>query len=256
LRLYSYQNLEVPAGVELADAADVMDESEAFLFDRSFSAFSNIFRYRLLFDQGGWWIDSDVYCQLADVPQCSYAWAAQDARSTNGAILKFPARDPALGEILTDAAETGGQVSRWGQLGPDLLTMKLSPKSFEGHFGTTEDFYPVHWLETHFMWLPGSYRWVAKKCNGSSFVHLWASMLERLGVDLHKMPPRGSYLRALYDEAGFSGVLPELDDEEYRRTILSMKDYLGSDWVSPTSLQLLGYDVSAPQTGDHPFRQQ
>src|ERR1044071_2161409 len=75
LRLYCYRPVQVPDGVTLADASTVMDEQELFEFDHSFSAFSNIFRYKLLLREGCWWVDTDVFCLVDDIPDCAYAWA-------------------------------------------------------------------------------------------------------------------------------------------------------------------------------------
>src|SRR4051794_2405253 len=64
--LYTYDpNLAVPAGVQLLDAAAILDQSEFFVYDNepgrgSPSAFANLFRYKLLRDKGGWWVDTDV----------------------------------------------------------------------------------------------------------------------------------------------------------------------------------------------------
>ena len=69
--LYTFDaNLAVPAGVQLRDAATILDQSEYFVYENgpgrgSPSAFANLFRYKLLQDKGGWWVDTDVIC-LAD----------------------------------------------------------------------------------------------------------------------------------------------------------------------------------------------
>lgn len=58
--LYAYKHFDVPGGVELRDAKDILPEDRVFFYgDRagigrgSVSAFSNLFRYYLLHQMGG-----------------------------------------------------------------------------------------------------------------------------------------------------------------------------------------------------------
>src|SRR4051812_37214979 len=78
LRVFAYGAVDLPPGVEQEDARQVMPESELFEFSESFSAFSNVFRYKLLLEQGGWWTDTDVFCQSEEIPDCTHAWAPED----------------------------------------------------------------------------------------------------------------------------------------------------------------------------------
>jgi hypothetical protein len=126
LTLFSYDEIAVPAGIELGNARQVLPEDELFAFDRSFSAFSNVFRYQLLIERGGWWVDTDVYCQTPDLPACRYAWASECPDFINGAILRFPAGDPILRDLLAAARSVGTRVQQQGQLGPRLLTKHLA----------------------------------------------------------------------------------------------------------------------------------
>ena len=66
--LYCYQPIEnVPQGVQVRDANEILPESEIFLHRGIFGAgspalFSDIWRYKLLHERGGWWVDTDVVC--------------------------------------------------------------------------------------------------------------------------------------------------------------------------------------------------
>src|SRR5437762_1777139 len=148
VRLFCYDPIKVPRGVSLADASEITARNELFLFDSSVSAFTNLFRYKLVSKFGEWWIDSDVYCLKDDIPDCRYAWAHQDEELINGAVLKFPANDPVLHDINSAAHRIGRDITFWGELGPHLLTKYLTASQFDGHFGSRDEFYPIHWLET------------------------------------------------------------------------------------------------------------
>ena len=58
--LYTYNDLEnVPEGVILKDANEILPESDIFYFNETdIAPFSDLFRYKLLC-KGGWWLDAD-----------------------------------------------------------------------------------------------------------------------------------------------------------------------------------------------------
>src|SRR5271166_1966122 len=65
--------------------------------------------------------------------------------------------------------------------------------------GSTEDVYSVHWLETHFFWLPEFLYEVEKRIQSSSFLHLWHSMFRIMDINPND-PPFGSFLYKLYNQ--------------------------------------------------------
>jgi hypothetical protein len=240
LRLFSYRDLDVPKGVILEDARKIMSDKELFEFENSFSAFSNIFRYKVLLEQGGWWVDTDVLCLKEDIPDCTYAWARQDEDSINGAVLRFPAGDPTLRKIHDAALKIGKRVKVWGQIGPTLLTKFLAGRQFPGHYGTTHEFYPVHWLEPHLFWMRDGNDVVVHKCGNAPFLHLWGSMFSYYGIDIAASPPRGSFLQHIYERSSFPHALPPSDEE---KTLVSISAFLGKKWVRERSKRLLGHDL-------------
>lgn len=62
--LYTYGKLgDIPEGVVVRDGNEILPESEIFRYKNgSVSAFSNAFRYKLLFDRGHYWVDTDFVC--------------------------------------------------------------------------------------------------------------------------------------------------------------------------------------------------
>jgi hypothetical protein len=61
--LYAYDEIfAVPLGTKVLDARLVLFVDRIFR-DRngSYSGFSNFFRYKLLLDVGGWWVDLDLH---------------------------------------------------------------------------------------------------------------------------------------------------------------------------------------------------
>src|SRR5690348_8763587 len=75
VEIYSYNDLNVPAGVRLCDANSILPESDLLHCMHGpgkwdIPTFSDLFRYALLFQKGGIWIDTDVLCHqsFASIP--------------------------------------------------------------------------------------------------------------------------------------------------------------------------------------------
>ena len=62
--LYTYSKLkDIPEGVVVCDGNEILPQSEIFRYKNgSVSAFSNAFRYKMLFDKGHYWVDTDFVC--------------------------------------------------------------------------------------------------------------------------------------------------------------------------------------------------
>ena len=118
----------MPPGVLAADASAILPRDEV---DRcqSIEAFGDVFRYELLFREGGWWADVDVFCLTDRLPDARYAWAEEEPGVINGAILKFPPGEPIVAELAMKARALARQVKTWGAAGPRLLSDVL--RSFE-----------------------------------------------------------------------------------------------------------------------------
>ncbi|HLP50938.1 MAG TPA: glycosyltransferase [Chitinophagales bacterium] len=72
-RLWLYNDIinTLPAGVEVCDASTIIPAENVFAYRNqnsfghgkgSYAGFSDIFRYKLLYEHGGWWVDMDVTC--------------------------------------------------------------------------------------------------------------------------------------------------------------------------------------------------
>lgn len=62
--LYTYENVDnVPDGVIIKDGNEILNKSEIFTYKNgSVSAFSNLFRFTMLYKKGGYWADTDLLC--------------------------------------------------------------------------------------------------------------------------------------------------------------------------------------------------
>jgi hypothetical protein len=197
LTVFTYNGAQVPKGVALEDARQVLPADRFFTFEGSPSAFTNIFRYKLLLERGGWWADTDILCRRQQIPICGYYWAEQEPGRINGAVLRFPPSDALCWQLLRLSEERSKGPLHWGKLGPQLLTKVLSGKRPVGLAGSTADVYPIHYEEAHYFWLPELCRQVQMRTCNSTFIHFWLSMFPRMGIDLRSPPPCGSFFHNL-----------------------------------------------------------
>jgi hypothetical protein len=192
----------------------------------------------MLLEQGGWWIDTDVLCRTADIPACDYYWAEQEPGQVNGAVIRFPPSDALCRRLLQEGERRADRLSFWGQLGPALLTEVLPEAPPAGHAGSTNDVYPIHWLQTHFFWLPEFASVVESRTRQSTFVHLWHSLFGKMGIDVHARPPEGSYLDSQYTLYG--GAEPSSGEPPDRDAVIR---FLRHKWVPKTWCDKCGRDM-------------
>ena len=93
--LYTYDPIDnVPDGVALQDAGQILPQSLIFRNQNgqgkgSMAAFSDLFRYKLLLDRGGWWVDTDVFCLKPFDFAAPYVFGAEDKPVASG-VIKMP----------------------------------------------------------------------------------------------------------------------------------------------------------------------
>ncbi len=97
---------DVPAGVEIADARELMPESAIICYRKSgsYSLFSNLYRLKILEAGLGLYIDCDVYC-LKPIPDQNYIFGFETDKQLNGAVLKLPSDSKALTSFLAATSD-------------------------------------------------------------------------------------------------------------------------------------------------------
>jgi hypothetical protein len=139
VHLFAYGPIAgVPAGTTLRDAREIYPESAIYTYPEGWgkgspAGFANQFRYRVLFDHGGAWSDTDMVClrPLAFLDQLPVAVASQrmpptpqqaDPVRLNPCFMKAERGDAAIGECLERCLAMKPSDLQWGMTGPDLAT--------------------------------------------------------------------------------------------------------------------------------------
>lgn len=203
VHLYVYEEPKgVPPGVRVMDAASILQRSELFLHRRrqSVAHFADWFRYRLLFERGGLWADTDMVCLQPFDYLSSVVFAWQDDRYLNNAVLGLPPGD-ALAEWMASSCEhpnrmlpyddlaarlrklkrrlrgEGREHVRWGDTGPYGLTGAARHLGYIEHALPKWHFYPVRY-EDHHVLFQSPNRDAGLTFNGSRAVHFWNQLIE------------------------------------------------------------------------------
>ena len=87
--LYTYDNVpNVPDGVIIKDGNEILDKSEIFRYKNgSVSAFSNLFRFTMLYKKGGYWVDTDLACIKPFRFNTDYVVITEPSRDYKHAII-------------------------------------------------------------------------------------------------------------------------------------------------------------------------
>ena len=209
VHLYAYDDLQgVPDGVTVLDGRAVLPADSIFSFGPdapfgagSFSAFANLFRYKLLSEQGGWWIDVDMVCLRPFDIAAPYVFAYEHGTSINCAVLRLEQGSP-VARSLYEAAAAKGTDLNWGDTGAKLFTQKVAEHGLEAYALPSKTFYPIH------AWAAGTLleadedgaRYASME--GAYGVHFWNSILNWAGRDKDEAYPASSIyerLKARYD---------------------------------------------------------
>ena len=123
LWVYDLNMVNVPEGVKLCDANIILDKKYIFKhWSGTYATFADMFRYKLLYDIGGWWVDLDLVC-LRQLPDIEIFFGAERTKLRGAfksknkhrlwiGLLKFPptdedplclnAKDPILKDMFED----------------------------------------------------------------------------------------------------------------------------------------------------------
>jgi hypothetical protein len=187
ISLYTYRDIVgLPFGVVVCDANEVIPEAEIFAHGKSgsYAVFADLFRYKLLFEKGGWWVDLDVVCLKHFDFDADYVFANErDIQGkgfvTNG-IIKAPRQSQLMREALKFCYSEDVKNLPWAATGPKLLHRLVSSLDLAQYCYSSSTFCPIsptRWLS---LVLPSK----ESDIRSSTYaVHLWNEMWRRYPLD-------------------------------------------------------------------------
>lgn len=157
--------------IEVCDGNEILSKDKIFVYHNSLAGFSDWFRWELMRQVGGWYVDMDVVCfHPLDFPDAVYIGRENDTLF-NSAVMKFPANHQIVAAIADACAnpskivpwddrkrrrrKTIRQIKfwrnpfesmSWGEAGgPDGLTRALNHFDARRFGGAFYDFAPISW---------------------------------------------------------------------------------------------------------------
>lgn len=207
--LYTYGHIKgVPDGVVIKDANAIIPEEKIFKYRQynTFSAFANLFRYKLLLEKGGYWVDMDVVNLKEFNFKEDYVFTQERIskrrffrynHQINNCIIKVPKGSEIMDYCYRKALKTNVDDLHWGQTGPILLTEAVYLFKMEKFITPPKKFYPIGWWE----WEKFIDENPKKKIlNNSYAVHLYNEMWRRKVINKSDNFPKSSIYEQLKEK--------------------------------------------------------
>ena len=180
--LYTYGDVtNIPEGTTVRDASTILPKESIFCYQSgfgkgSYSAFSNQFRYKLVFEKGGWWVDTDVVCLKPFDLRDDFVFVTEhekDYATVGTFVFKSKRQSPYLEYCLRRCESKHKQELRWGEIGQELLEDAVRKFNLLGHVVPAEFFNPIPCFE--FLEIVRS-GFDVSRIESSYGVHLWNQM--------------------------------------------------------------------------------
>src|SRR6266850_663262 len=182
--LYVYEVPQnVPAGTVIRDAREILPSSMIFLYReyQSYAGFANFFRYKLLLERGGWWVDSDTVClKQFDFPQ-EHVFATEicnELEVINCGAIKTPQGSPVMAYAWDVCQTKKPEQLVWGETGPKLMGEAVRKFSLQEHAQPHYAFCPISYSEWDKVLDPDAEVVYGK---GTYAIHLWNEMWRKAG---------------------------------------------------------------------------
>lgn len=180
--LYVYEPVDgVPAGTIIRDAAEILSPDKIFVDEfGGYVNLSNQFRYALLYQKGGWWVDMDTVCiKPFDFPTdfvfSSERYERYRRIVVNTTYIKSPPGTQFLKDCLDFMGTRGHQNLHWGELGINLISRMVFRNGLEKYIQLPEIFCPVSVLGFDVFFHPSGYELPGE----SHALHWWHEIWKR-----------------------------------------------------------------------------
>ncbi len=153
--LWSYAVIKnIPKGTILENASDIIPHNEIFSYIHtnkyghgkgSYAGFSDIFRYKLLYEKGGWWTDMDVTCLKPFDFEDDYVFRKNGNKGVVGNILKCPKNNDLMKYCYENAHQQINENNKDWMLPIKILNSGIKQFKLEQYIldFTNEDSWPV-----------------------------------------------------------------------------------------------------------------
>jgi hypothetical protein len=134
LWLYNPLVTKIPDEVRVRDASEIIPRHDVFKYKYknqfghgkgSYAGFSDIFRYKLLYEHGGWWTDMDVTCLHPLDFDTDYVFRTHHDLPLVGNIMKAPKGAPVMKACYEEAVSRIDETNRDWHLPIEILARQV-----------------------------------------------------------------------------------------------------------------------------------
>lgn len=204
--LYSYHPInDVPKTVIQKEANDIIPyEQLPYTQFASLAAFSDFFRYKLLYEKGGYYVDMDTVCLREFDFDYDHVFASEDTLPTRnstgtlgsephptGSFIRAPCRSDVMRWCWDECMKVAPAEAQrpWGRVGPQLLKRAIENFSLQARVELPSVFCPVPWWQVdRFI-----FEDISACIRGSYGVHLWSEMWKRRGINRGNIDAKSWY---------------------------------------------------------------
>lgn len=232
--LYAYQQFDhLPNGCTWKDANEIIPEQDIFTYEKgpgkgSYAAFANLFRYKLLFERGGWWSDMDVIC-IKPLPSparmfIAAEWKPQPSRwsgairtrltrlerfglslewfkslinkkKLNNNLLFCLPGEKLMEKAFAIAFKAKNNELNWGETGPNLMNRLIDDHGFlqTTDIGDPSFFQPIAAYQLELFFDPNA----RPPVDQAITLHLYNELWRRMGKSKDGPFPEGSLIQRL-----------------------------------------------------------
>lgn len=218
--LYCYGPVgNIPQGVLIEDASKIVSKEDIYTYPNgSYAAFADLFRWEVLYQHGGCWVDTDVICLKPFEFDSEYIFGRQDTSTINIAVMGLP-KGSEFAKCLSEMCREPNKVQpfdkighkiqkffrryvlgnkrgniRWGEGGGVKgFTRYAKHSGIDQHTKNFLAFYPVH-AKCWGVLFDGTVQLNSSIFSESYAVHLWNENLRKNSINKSGPFPKHSFI--------------------------------------------------------------
>jgi hypothetical protein len=217
VNIWSYTNIKVERATS-RDASELLDESLLFKISQvidgketdkgSLAAFSDLFRYKLLSENDGWWIDTDCYClkhsddyfTLRKNGNCVIG--IEDPSHIAGSSVLFLTKE--FAKVLYDKSisileKNNYKLNLWGEIGPILISEEVLRLNETSWLFPRYYFFPVLFRDNTWYFDKNKMQECTNMSMNSYCVHICTHSFNKYNIDKEN-PPIDTFLYQLMND--------------------------------------------------------
>jgi len=204
--LYVYEDLQnIPDGVNVKDANQIVPKEKIFKSldsegkPGSLAPFADYFRYKLIYENGGYWADMDCICIKPWDFKEDFVFSSENThrgeQEANIGVIKTPLKHDVLKYCIDkiDSFPDKTQIP-WGFSGPVLLREAIFHFNLESYVKSWNTFMPINWWEINKCFVPN---YDFNITDEMYCIHINNEIIRRMGLDKNNTYPQNSIYEQL-----------------------------------------------------------